>query len=432
MLPRCQNVRIARFFGVFAAMSCLLLAASAFALPRMSLTAGSPCATCHIAPQGGGARNSIGFGTSQHTGAIGWSKLGIDRFDHGAPSWVGEKVSLGMDMRSVLARMGRPTGTKERAELPPFLYVPMQLQPYVSVKPTGWLDVVGSFNVATVGPQARSFPGQAQYEVAAQVHGPAHLPSARVGMIQPTFGIRHDDHSMLIRADASSPRRPFIAPNYADWGAELGYQPRPWLRVDAGGFLASNLSAAMPGTVKSGDIAYSARLMLMPQIILGGTGGGSKDDDDGFGEDSDDDFGEDEEEDSGGGMAGSINTWVGGSIFGAGDFQMINAFGGIGASNLGSLMVEGAMIQRGDNFTAMNLMAMLSVRCGFEWLYFNVRGELASAENTTDSQKFETTQLVAGFEIFPLPYLEIRPEYRILRTDEYAMNHYTLQFHTAF
>ena len=407
-------------------------ASNATALPRMSLTAGSPCATCHIAQQGGGVRNSIGFGTSQHTGAIPWSKIGINRFDKGAPTWLDDKISLGMDMRSVLARMGRPTGTKEKADLPSMIYVPMQLMPYLGLKPTDWLDVVGSVNVATVGPIGRSFPGQPSYEVAAQLHSNASMPTLRVGMIQPTFGIRHDDHSMLIRADASSPRRPFIAPNYADWGGELGYQPRAWFRIDAGGYLAQNLSKSVGSSVTDSDIAYSARVMLMPQMIFGGSGDGPPWKD-GFDDDDDDDFGEDDEEEpADDAMSGSLNSWIGASILGAGDFRTVNAFLGVGASNIGSLMVEAAMVQKGGNFSALNMMAMASVRLGFEWLYFNVRGEMATAENTADVQKWETKQLVAGFEIFPLPYIEIRPEYRILRTDEYGMNHYTLQFHIAF
>lgn len=436
--PKNRSFRAARTVNVaaviVATVAGLLMAAasSATALPRMSLTAGSPCATCHVAPQGGGMRNFIGFGTSQHTGAIGWSKVGIDRFDNGSPSWAGDKVTVGLDMRSVIARLGRPTGTKDKAELPPFLYIPMQFQPYIGVKPIQWLDIVGSFNAATVGPLGRSFPGQPSYEVAAQVHGPAHLPTVRVGMIQPTFGIRHDDHSMLMRADASNPRRPFIAPNYADWGGEVGYQPKPWFRLDAGGYLASNLSAAMAGTVKSGDVAYNARVMFMPQVLFGGTGADSTDKEDGFSDDDDDDFGEDDEEDTSSPMAGSLNTWIGASLFGAGDFQMINAFAGVGVSNVGALMLEAAMVQRGDNFTALNLMAMASIRCGVEWLQFNLRGEMATAKNDADVREWTTTQIVAGFEIFVLPYVELRPEYRILRTDEYAMNHYTLQFHTAF
>ncbi len=401
------------------------------ALPRMSLVAGSPCATCHVAAQGGGMRNSIGFGTSQHTGAVPWSKMGVKSFDTGSPSFGGDTVTVGADIRSVLARMGRPKGDKKGdAELPDFLYVPMQLQPYVGIKPVEWLDIVGSYNLATL---QRAFPGQATWEAFAQVHGPAHLPTVRVGMIQPTFGIRHDDHSMLIRADATSPRRPVIPPNYAEIGGELGYQPISWLRVDAGGFMVDNLKQTAAAAVGSSKFAYSARVMVMPQIIFGGSGEGGPTDD-GFDDDDDDDFGEDDdEEEDDGGSAGSINTWLGGSVFGAGDFQMINAFLGVGASNLGSLIVEGAMIQKGPNWTGVNMMAMLSVRAGFEWLYFNVRGEQATmTEVNTSGGAVTTQQFVVGFEVFPFAYLEVRPEYRILITDEYRMNHYTLQFHTAF
>ncbi len=411
----------------------LCVAVDATALPRMALTAGSPCATCHVTAQGGGIRNNIGFVTSQNTGAIPWSKLGVASFDHSKPSWGNDTVTIGADLRSVIARLGRPTGTTEKAELPGFLYVPMQVNPYIGVKPTSWLDLVGTYNAVTAW---RSYQGQSAWEAFARIHGPADLPTARVGMIQPTIGIRHDDHTMLIRATASDARRPIIPAGYAELGAEVGYQPRQWLRVDVGGFRADNLSKTAGGAVKADDFAYSARLTLLPQFIYGGSAAASTSDegDDDFGED-DDDFGED---DSASGQAdvraGSINTWIGGSVYAAGDFQMINGFFGIGASELASLMIEAAQIQRGTNYTGLNLMALLSIRAGYEWLYFNIRAEQATATDTSASTTVEskTQQLVVGFELFPLPYFEVRPEYRILVTDAYRMNHYTLQFHTAF
>jgi hypothetical protein len=35
-------------------------------------------------------------------------------------------------------------------------------------------------------------------------------------------------------------------------------------------------------------------------------------------------------------------------------------------------------------------------------------------------------------QFFPLPYIELRPEYRYMRTEEYAMGQYALQLHLYF
>jgi len=423
---------------VAAAIAIVLTAGrDASALPRMALTAGSPCATCHTQPQGGGIRNSIGFGTSQHTGMVHWSNLGLPSLDKGSPTFASEAVTIGADIRSVVARLGRPTGDKDKAELPSFLYVPMQLMPYVGLKLGDHVDVVGSYNLATT---QRSYPGQPSWEAAIQWHGDASLPTLRAGMIQPTIGIRHDDHTMLIRANAAAPRQPFLPPNYADPGIEATWQPRAWFRAEAGGYMTMNLSESIRGAVKDDDIAYSARFTFLPQFFFGtkagppGSSSGPAGDDDGFGDDDDDDFGEDDDEPakSASSMSGSINTWIGLSAFGAGEFAMQNAFVGVGVSELASLMLEAATVQRGGDFTAINIMALLSVRLGFEWLYLNARYEQATATDTADSKDYETSQYVVGLEWFPLPYLEIRPELRMIQTNEYMMRHYTFQFHTAF
>ena len=51
-----------------------------------------------------------------------------------------------------------------------------------------------------------------------------------------------------------------------------------------------------------------------------------------------------------------------------------------------------------------------------------------------------TRQMVLGAQFFPLPYVEIRPEYRLIRStrttsaskDEYILGQYALQVHLFF
>ncbi len=66
----------------------------------------------------------------------------------------------------------------------------------------------------------------------------------------------------------------------------------------------------------------------------------------------------------------------------------------------------------------------------WDWLVFAARGERA---RTTLSDRTATTyQYVGGLEFFPLPYLEVRPEYRLVRTDDYLFGQATLQLHAFY
>jgi len=60
----------------------------------------------------------------------------------------------------------------------------------------------------------------------------------------------------------------------------------------------------------------------------------------------------------------------------------------------------------------------------------NGRVERATTEKA--GEEFVTDALVIGAEIFPVPYLELRPEYRILRTNNYSLGQHTIQVHFFF
>jgi hypothetical protein len=78
----------------------------------------------------------------------------------------------------------------------------------------------------------------------------------------------------------------------------------------------------------------------------------------------------------------------------------------------------------------------------FTWLSFNWRYEFGQTEvaddNPTERVLAHAHQAVFGFEFFPLPYVEIRPEYRFFtngsfnKLDGYQMGQYTLQLHLFY
>jgi hypothetical protein len=391
--------------------ACGLLAAvgvseQAQALPRMSLTAGTPCSACHVNLQGGGMRTEIGWGAMSRVGAINYEDIGVQALhEQESNAWLDGRLAMGWDIRLQMAKLGRPTRDPVSGEVsaPDRTVIPMQIQPYLMAAPTDWLTLYGSY---AMGPEIADgqlcnprYAGQACFDVEAIFHAGSTAPAVRVGYLQPSIGIRHDDHTMLIRGDAANPRIPIIAPNYAELGAELSYHPMYWLQLELGGFRVSKLAealAATPGVVEAGDLAVSGRMQLMPRS---------------------DEL--------------KLNSWLGASFYGAGDFLLQNYFLGLGRMNLATLMFEVSRSTR-DARTAhetLNGMLHLSVMPA-DWLVIEGRAERASSR--VQGEDSTTYAFVAGVQFFPIPYLEIRPEYRYTRTDEYILGQYTVQLHTFF
>ena len=155
----------------------LFTPALATAVPRMSLTAGTPCSACHINGQGGGMRTEIGWGASVYTGAYIPEKLE----EMESNSYFDGLLSVGTDIRLQTFRGSVAPGSDE---LPSRLYLPMQLQPYIASIPTEWLTLYGSYNI---GPSVFRgdglcnpvYAGQSCFEAAATQTGGRWLLMAR-------------------------------------------------------------------------------------------------------------------------------------------------------------------------------------------------------------------------------------------------------------
>jgi hypothetical protein len=212
-------------------------------------------------------------------------------------------------------------------------------------------------------------------------------------MMQPSVGIRHDDHTMLLRSDAASPRQPMIPPDYADPGVEVGWSPVHWLLVQAGALWSRNLSDAVP-TVAIDEPGASGRIALFPQLL---------------------DLG--------------LNGLAGASYLRAGDLQLTSGYAGVGKNYWGTLLFEASHATRSAHHSTLNLMLHATVPVK-DWLTVEGRAERATSE--LGNQKAETRALVAGLQFEPVPFVELRPEYRYLVTDDYTLGQYTLQLHLFF
>lgn len=382
---------------------------SVYALPHMSNLAGTPCATCHTNLQGGNARTEIGWGSMAYTGALQWSSLGLDALAEQESNQIKDMFSFGFDVRLQGGRLGAPSIRLDESgeavgELPGITVFPMQIQPWVVAKPMDGLTLLATYSVDRGTFKngdlcSTYYPGQACAEaMAIFAPSPVYLPTVRAGYMQPTVGIRNDDHTMYIRQDISRDRNPIIAPNYAEPGVELSMHPKYWIRGELGLFASTKLAEAVADEayVRGADPNLAARISLLPILV------------------------------------DRAPTMLGASILTSGAFRMINLFAGIGWMDLGSIILEHAIFSYGDGEQngANSSAASLVMPVYFDWLMFHARVERASAYR--NGQEFKRLAAIAGFQFFPLPYIEIRPEFRFEQREAYSTGIYAVQLHLFY
>lgn len=354
------------------------------ALPRFSLLTGTRCSACHYNPQGSGIRTELGWSTMNQVGAISPEDIGLGSLYSGETNtFFDGLMTFGLDARLQMAKLGRPPNADRKV-------IPMQFAPGIAITPFEELAIYGTYNA---GPTR--YIGQTSYDFAVQYQPGVTLPSIRVGYIQPSTGIRHDDHTMFIRRDAAYYSTPIIPPNYNDWGGEITYEGQRWLTVNAGAFSARGLAGKTELSIDSAQPLYLARVVLWPQLLDEG-----------------------------------LNGMLGGSYFGNGDFRMMNAFAGIGLADKATIYGEGMYLRTSDDRIIRNLMMQGSYQLA-QWLALEWRYEWGLSEQAATGP-FYASSFVVGTQFFLLPYLEIRPEYRYFENDEYGMGQYTVQVHAFY
>ncbi|MFB6350612.1 MAG: hypothetical protein ABEK29_02325 [Bradymonadaceae bacterium] len=387
---------------------------SARAVPSYSLISGSPCSTCHTNAQGGGMRTSIGWAKAKSTGAFSWEDLGVSLLADRTSNEIVDGVSAGIDTRIQVARLGRPRVRRDEAGepkvvAPPRQVIPMQIEPYVRAELLDWLALEGSWSPGpTTFSQAdfcsSTFAGQSCFTAQVSVEPDPPWPTVRVGVLQPSFGIRRDDHTNLIRHDAArggGDRTTLIPPNYAEPAAEATIQPVHWFSANASGFLAWNLSKAVgdSSVLAHPSFGGSTRVLFSPRI------------------DTDN--------------LGSFTFRIGASALSAGRFAMVNGFFGIGWLDRASILTEAALLGFGGDQQrrAWNLSTKLSVPIR-DWLVVHGRFDQSTGRIAEGAPRVYS--VTAGVKFHPLPWIELRPEYRYYRTDDWQMGQYTAQLHLFY
>jgi hypothetical protein len=395
-----------------------LSAATVQALPQFSLMTGNRCLTCHVNAQGGGIRSELGWYAAKDASMINPKDVPLLRelyaLDGESNAYIDGQLTIGMDLRGQMTRSPRSDLAERR-------FFPMQLALYGALNVIGaeWLTLEGGFDAASLWQSARgTYPGQSGWSASALIQPGLTLPLLRVGHFQPTLGVRYDDHTMLIRQISGAFGRPLLPPMYADWGAELQYDGLQWLSLAAGAFLPRNLSAIRSATT-SGEFSS----------ILGALSPESS-----FGELLADPV-----------LTGRIKLWlrtedhalnsyVGGSTLYHSGFQLWNAFAGVGLTDRLSLMGEYMTAAMRGGFTTQSWSLELTYR-PFAWLYPYVRYEQGQTQNPASGGGFSAAyanNLTIGAQWFPLPYIELRPEWRLYDTERYASTRWNLQVHVFY
>jgi hypothetical protein len=350
------------------------------AIPRFSLLTGTRCSACHFDPQGSGLRTELGWEMMSQTGMFHWG--GEDTSGIPATNMLYHgTVVPGGDARFQLVRLST-TGQE--------LLIPMQLTTSLGFIPTPELTMFTNINWASVYVRSKPnfssslYPGETDYDATLMYQPSITLPSIRVGMIEPSISIRQDDHTLFAHQEATIQSIALIPPYYNEIGAELTYEGIRWLTVNAGVFNARNLAQIDPtiGIITSNfDFSHpslSARVVLWPQLLEQG-----------------------------------LNGELGGSVLVNGSFRMMNGFAGIGLADKATLFFEGLYNKDAANRIVRNWSVIGSLELT-SWLAAEWRYDWGMTEVYPGQALGYATAFLAGLEFFPFPYIEIRPEYRVL------------------
>ena len=355
---------------------------TAVALPRFALTSGQPCSSCHVMSSGGGMRNEGGWVTMKRTGL--WKLLEAPESNR----LFTESIRWGFDIRNQTAY--RYIVEKREYERRPFF---MQIMPYVNYKPIEEIDIHAGVNI--VEP---IWPSQ-QRVTAALVAKPMEQIAIEAGYFQPDIGLKHDDHTTLTRSALR------LYPGWNEFGANVSATPLEWLTLGVGVFDAHNRRKELFET-GAGDVISNGDAILTGKINTLY---------------ADYDLG--------------VSGFAGASYFTAGGQRIFGIHSGVGLIESVSLYAEylemknsapGASFDPQDRIfsigSSYELMEAVAITARYEEAHHE------SAPGVTQLIK----QYVIGAQIFVIPSVELRPEYRWRDTPTVRVAQWGGQVHLFF
>lgn len=363
-----------------------LVAIPLLSLPQYQLLTGNRCGNCHVNHQGGGQRNELGYYAMADVSILKPDFIMKNLPESNSPF---SNTMVGLDLRAQMAR-----GVADDAERRVF---PMQFAAYASHKTTDWLTLEGTFSFYN---KNRRYPGQQMFFGSALIQPNLDFPQLRVGYFQPSIGVRFDDHTNFARLIPNNRvfTTPIIAPNYAELGAEMtydlvNYKAKGFVTLTGGAFSTRSLNdvsmfsenGQFKPIVGTDDISYIGRIQFSENHLL----------------------------------TDITNSTLGASYFTNAGVTFTNVFGGVGVSDAFSIMAEYSM-KEANSFFSIQSTSISAMYQATEGVFFEIRAEESSGTVQQGGEKVTNTnkQLVLSSQLFLFPGIVLRPEYRILDTEQ--------------
>jgi hypothetical protein len=347
------------------------------AVPKFALRTGMLCQGCHFNPTGGLLRNSGGW-------AYGKNLLPMKSSEEKLSSRFGQNFYFGMDMRNQF--LLQRTDSTEKLD-----FHRMTTSLYLGATFSNEISALLKYDV-----QNSFYEG---YIIASVLPNNSYI---KAGTFLPNFGLRIDDHTAYTRGgdlgilSPLNQRRGLIfQPGYAETGIELG------------GYLTDNIlvtaSVGQPFSIPFvKEPSYTGSVMFFPSL--------SK----------------------------TINLLFGASYsaykeLGSVGPRPVNLYGGflsIGVADLvlaGEYVIAEDYLARGQKSNAMMFKTAYNVINGLDVVLRYDRFDPGSVAND------ERSRLVAGLEIFPYSFIELRPQYRFQFEDPAVQNDsFLIQIHIYY
>ncbi len=352
------------------ALLVALFVAPAFPLPRFALTTGARCSSCHVNPGGGGMRNQHGltFGVGALTMAAHGDST-VEAGDFVFDPRISESITLGADVRTqfLYASAG---STSTFHMMTASLYADVRLGKDVSFFMK--FDLVNATYGERSGPEvfllARVLPGRWYL---------------KGGDFLPAYGIRIDDHTGYTRGgDLGSipgavalPGLIFV-PSYKDIGVEIG--------GDAGGIEIT--AGVFNGTGNAVRLDFNDSKAFAARLEYGFS-------------------------------AGDVNAIVGSSGYAFGDYLMGGFHAGVGAGPF-ALYGEADFTRNRISPSGFTIDESADVMAAFAAAEYRIArgvwltGKYDIFDPTRGVPSDAFSRITLGLELFPLPFIELRPQYR--------------------
>jgi hypothetical protein len=345
----------------------IVVISGADALPKFATRQGAKCQSCHINPTGKGMRSTFGstYGREELTMTTYKETTDIEEYS----PMLNDFFTVGMDYRT-LFYYREQNSTSSFFQMQGDLYLDLRLNKKFRI----YFDK-GLYSGFEVFGLAKVLPLEGYI---------------KLGNFIPSYGLKMDDHNLLIRSGAFFPINPAIASypgglgfgqGAEDTGLELGFSPA-FLTINVGVFNGKKGGLAGTGGTKNKAIVVRADANVQTDLV---------------------------------------NFNVGGSVYNqpnAGSPGKTQIFGGFGVISLNNnLTLQGEY----DYLTTYN--SVLNKEVTGSILYGELNYLLTSGvdlklgyefyDPNLDRKDGSISRFTVGAEIFPLTGVEVRPLYRI-------------------